>query len=70
MPPSTQNSAPTLGVDKKSLLRKYSMFYKIVISLNMWFKRHGLSKSMKKWTHEGPRKKIGTHEGPKVLKKR
>ena len=24
------------------------MFYKIVISLNMWFKRHGLCKSMKK----------------------
>ena len=38
------------------------MFYKIVISLNMWFKRHGLCKSMKK-------KKIRTHEGPKVLKK-
>ena len=32
------------------------MFYKIVISLNIWFKRHGLCKSMKKkkiWTHEG-----------------
>ena len=40
MPPSTQNSAPTLGVDKKK-------FVKIVISLNMWFKRHGLCKSMK-----------------------
>jgi len=24
----------------------------------------------KRWAHEGPRKKIGTHEGPKVLKKR
>ena len=51
------------------------MFYKIVISLNIWFKRHGLCKSMKKkknWTHEGPRrkrKKIGTYEGPTVLKK-
>jgi len=75
MPPSTKNSAPTLGVDKKCLLDKYSMFYKIEISLNMWFKRHGLCKSMKMkkiWTHEGPRrkrKKIGTHDGPKVLKK-
>jgi hypothetical protein len=36
------------------------MFYKIVISLNMWFKRHeGYVKVLKK----------GTHEGPKVLKK-
>ena len=48
MPPSTKNSAPTLGVDKKCLLDKYSMFYKIEISLNMWFKRHELCKSMKK----------------------
>ena len=53
MPPSTQNSAPTLGVDKK-------MFVKIVISLNMWFKRPVLYKSIEK---------NGTHEGPKVLKK-
>jgi hypothetical protein len=52
MPPSTQNYAPTLGVDKKCLLEKYSMFYKIVISLNMWFKRHGLCKSMKKKKYE------------------
>ena len=57
MHPSTQNSAPTLGVDKKCLLGKYSMFYKIVISLNMWFKRCVLCKSIEKeknWTHEGP----------------
>ena len=51
------------------------MFYKIVISLNMWFKRLGLCKSIKRkklWTHEGTRRKkrLGTHEGPKVLKKR
>ena len=76
MPPSKQNSAPTLGVDKKYLLGKYSMFYKIVISLNMWFKRHELCKSIYIyiWTHEGPRRKkknnIGTHEGPKVLRKK
>jgi hypothetical protein len=65
MPPSTQNSAPTLEVDKKCLLGKYSMFYRIVISLNMWFKRHGLCKSMKKkkniWTHEDPRRKKYGH---------
>jgi hypothetical protein len=48
MPPSTQNSTPTLGEDKKYLLEKYSIFYKIVIPLNMWFKRHELCKSMKK----------------------
>ena len=52
------------------------MLYNIVIPLNMWFKRHGLCKNMKKkkiWTHEGPRRKkinIGTRKGPKVLKKR
>ena len=68
MPPSTQNSAPTLGVDKKK-------FVKIVISLNMWFKRHGLCKSMKKKKKYGhmkvqEEKNIGTHEGPKVLKKK
>jgi hypothetical protein len=60
------------------------MFYKILISLNMWFKRHeGYAKVFKKmghmkvpWyknieTHEGPKvlRKSGTHEGPKVLKK-
>jgi hypothetical protein len=38
------------------------MFYKIVISLNVWFKRHALCKSMKK------RKKIWTHEGPSIWK--
>ena len=38
----------TRSRQKKCLLGKYSMFYKIVISLNMWFKRHGLCKSMKK----------------------
>jgi hypothetical protein len=41
----------------------------------MWFKRHGLCKSMKKniFGHmkvQEEKKKIGTHEGPKVLKKR
>ena len=51
------------------------MFYKIVISLNMWFKRHGLCKSMKKkkmdtWRSKKKKKKIGTHEGPKVLNKK
>ena len=75
MPPSTQNSTPTLGVDKKTLLGKYSMFYKIVISLNMWFKRHGLCKSIKNIfghmkVQEEKEEKIGTHEGPKVLKKK
>ena len=47
------------------------MFYKIVISLNMWFKRHGLCKK-KKIRHmkvQDEEKKIWTHEGPKVLKK-
>jgi hypothetical protein len=59
MPSTTQNFVPTLGVDKKIFVRK------IVISLNMWFKRHGLCKSMKKW-----KKIIGTHEGPKVCEKK
>ena len=58
----------------KCLLGKYSTLYKIVISLNIWFKRHGLCKSMKKKknmdTLRSKKKKIGTHEGPKVLKKR
>ena len=71
MPPSTQNSAPTLRVEKNYLLGKYSMFYKIVISLNIWFKRHGICKK-KKNGHmkvQDEEKKIGTHEGPKLLKK-
>ena len=51
------------GNTKKCLLGKYSMFYKIVISLNMWFKRHGLCKTMKN-------KKICTHEGPRRKRKK
>jgi hypothetical protein len=33
-------STPTLEVDKNMSWNKYFMFYKIVISLNMWLKRH------------------------------
>ena len=61
MPPSTKNSAPTLGVDQKNniyVLGKYSMFQKDNdLSLNMWFRRRnmGYAKSLKEkiWTHEG-----------------
>jgi hypothetical protein len=39
----------------------------------MWFKRHGLCKRYKKkFGHmkvQEEKKKIGTHEGPKILKK-
>jgi hypothetical protein len=52
MPPSTQNSAPTLGVDKKMFVRKILHVLQDIISLNMWFKRHGLCKSMKKKKYE------------------
>jgi hypothetical protein len=70
MPSSTQNFASTLGVDKKCLLGKYSMFYKIVIPLNMWFKRYELCKSMKKKKYRHLKvQEIGRHEGPKVLEK-
>ena len=45
------------------LLGKNSKFCKIVISLNMWFRRRDIKAKQKEL------KKIGTHEGPKVLKK-
>jgi hypothetical protein len=47
------------------------MLYKIVIYLNIWFKRHGLCKK-KKIGHMKvqDKEKIGTYEGPMVLKKR
>jgi len=49
MHPSTQISSPTLGVDKKNVLEKYSMFYKTVISLSICGLRDmGYAKRMKK----------------------
>ena len=50
------------------------MFNKIVISLNMWFKKHGLCKIMKKNKDMDPSKSkkkkekrdIWTHEGPYI----
>ena len=78
MPSSTQNSTPTLEVDKKCLRNKYSMFYKIVISGSIcglrdmcYAKVYDKRKKgdtwrpqRKKWTHEGPSiKKWWAHEG-------
>jgi hypothetical protein len=75
MLPSTKNSAPTLGVDKKiCLLDKNSMFWKDSDpSLSEWFRRRDMSyaKVWKKFGHmKVQEKKIGTHEGPKILKKK
>jgi len=74
MPSSTQNSTPTLEVDKKCLRNKYFMFYKIVISHSICgFKRHVLCKSIEKnGTHEGSKvlKKYWTHEGPSTKKEK
>ena len=75
MPPSTQNSTPTVGVDKKMCIRKILQVLQYSdLSLSICGLRDmGYAKVWKRikiWTHEGPRrKKMGTHEGPKVLKK-
>jgi hypothetical protein len=45
---STKNSAPTLGVDKKMFVKKYSMFYKIVISLNICLRDMGYAEVWKR----------------------
>ena len=55
---STKNSAPTLGVDKNMLVREILHVLKDNdLSLNMWFRRRdmGYAKAKKIWTHEGPK---------------
>ena len=49
-----KNSAPTLGVDKKCMFGKYSMSKKIIISLNMWYRRRnmGYAESLKEKKYE------------------
>jgi hypothetical protein len=68
MLPSTKNSTPTLGVDKKCLLDKYSISYKDSdLSLNKWFRTRDMGYAKvwkreknwkvpsieKRWAHEG-----------------
>ena len=73
MPPSTKIFYSYTGSRQKLVLEiNTPCSPNSDLSLNMWFKRHVLCKSIvKKGAHEGPKvlkKYIGTHEGLKEKK--